>query len=792
MLNLESNTFLIISLIISALVVTLVVLLIFKLKRNWFKSFDFQLLLIKLPKQQERSEGEKRDLLTDINLSEQLFSSLSSIKEPFVFEMANPNLGEEIFFYLAVPKKYADFAAREIHGLFPESSVTEVADYNIFSPQSFSVGAYLKLNDNPILPIRSYRESEVDTFAPIVSTFSKMREAHEGAALQIVMRPSSESFKKRVLSAIDKMKKGESFKDVKNQGLFSAKEFNSFFFPTKKSDRPEEKTVDEESIKALQAKVSKPLFKANIRILASAPSREEAEGILLSMASSFSQFSAPLRNRFREIRPRNLKKLIFQYVFREYADDQAMVLNSEELASLFHLPTKTTEVPRIVWLNAEQAPPPANLPTEGVVIGESVFRGENKLVRMTDDDRRRHLYIIGQTGTGKSYLMVNMAVQDMQNGHGLCMIDPHGASIEALLEYVPPERLEDIIYFDPSNLAQPIGLNMLEYDLIKPEQKTFIVNELLSIFSQLYDLKTTGGPMFEYYLRKALLLLMGDAQHEPATLMEVPRIFTDSEYRNAKLARCTDPLVVDFWTKEATKTSGESGLANMAVYINSKFASFISNDYMKPVIGQVKSAFNFRQIMDSRKILLVNLAKGKIGDLNSALLGMIFTGRLLMAALSREDQSENERRDFYLYIDEFQNYTTDSVATILSEARKYKLDLILAHQYVAQLKDNIREAVFGNVGSLASFRVGAKDAEALIKQFSPEFTEKDLISIENRQAYLKLLINGEPARPFSFRTLPGAPGAPELKQKLKELSALTYGRPAAEVEAEILSRLRSV
>jgi len=290
----------------------------------------------------------------------------------------------------------------------------------------------------------------------------------------------------------------------------------------------------------------------------------------------------------------------------------------------------------------------------------------------------------------------------MKEGKGFCVIDPHGELVDKILNFVPASRIDDVIIFDPGDRSRPLGLNMLEYNLSRPEEKTFIVNELQAIFNQLF-MKETMGPQFEKYMRNTLLLLMDDFKNEPATLMEVPRVFTDEEYRRRKLANCTTPLVVDFWTKEVPKTSGEQSLGNFAPYITSKFDGFISNDYLRPIIGQTKSSFNFRQAMDEGKIILVNLSKGKLGDLNSALLGMLIVGKLLQAALSRVDVADEKvRRDFYLYIDEFQNYTTDSIATILSEARKYRLNLTIAHQFIAQLKDNIRESVFGNVGNLVA------------------------------------------------------------------------------------------
>ncbi|MEK7077288.1 MAG: TraM recognition domain-containing protein, partial [Patescibacteria group bacterium] len=390
----------------------------------------------------------------------------------------------------------------------------------------------------------------------------------------------------------------------------------------------------------------------------------------------------------------------------------------------------------------------------------------------------------------KSTLLGNMIIDDIKRGKGVAVIDPHGDLAEGALGYVPPERMNDVIYFEPADLWKPLGLNMIDYNFDKPEEKTFIVNEMQSIFNKLFVAETMG-PMFEQYMRNALLLLMEDMPNEPATLIEVPRIFTDTEYRKRKLSRIHNPVVIDFWEKEAIKAGGEASLANMTPYITSKFNNFIANDYMRSIIGQPKSAFNFREVMDSGKILLINLSKGRIGDINAGLLGMIFTGKLLMAALSRVDIPDvNQRRDFNLYIDEFQNFTTDSIATILSEARKYRLNLTIAHQFIAQLDEKIRDAVFGNVGSQIIFRIGVQDAEFLVKQFEPIFSQNDLISIDNFNAYAKILVNGETTKPFNVKTLPMAAGDPDTAHRLKEQSREKYGADRKEVEEQIFKRLR--
>ncbi|MDP2934717.1 MAG: ATP-binding protein, partial [bacterium] len=353
---------------------------------------------------------------------------------------------------------------------------------------------------------------------------------------------------------------------------------------------------------------------------------------------------------------------------------------------------------------------------------------------------------------------------------------------------IPEERAEDVIYFNPGDIERPMGLNILEYDPKYPEQKTFLANETVNIFKKLWEaLPEAFGPMFEQYMRNALLLIMDDPD-SGSTLLEVPKVLADTKFRHYKLSKTENIVVKDFWEKEAEKAGGEAALANIVPYITSKVNVFLANDLMRPIICQQKSAFDFRKIMDEQKILLVNLSKGKLGDFNSYLLGLIIVGKFLMAAFSRGDSSEEKRPDFYLYIDEFQNFTTDTIATILAEARKYKLNLIVGHQFIGQLKENIRDAVFGNVGSMAIFRVGADDAEFVVKQFEPVFSQQDLLNIDNFNAYLKLLINNQTSLPFNIGCNPPAHSNPEIAEKIKELSRLKYGREKLVVDKEIFER----
>ncbi len=759
-----------------------------KLKR----SLNLRLFLVRIPRTASQG-GQEKDFKTEINLFEQLLSGLSAFKYPFVFEVAVPHVGEEIHFYVAVPRNVAEAATKQIQGLWNGASVeASTDDYNIFNSHGTTVGAYLGLKGDFAMPLRTYAEAGTDTFSTIASAFTKINQIGEGAAIQVLVHPATKDKKKRIVGYLEMLKRGEPVKKVFGTFPFDLSEVRDAMNPVVHQEKEKEKSkvVDEDAVKALETKISKPLFEVNVRLLASAPTPVEANDILNGLTASFQQYAAPRRNEFKILKPRNIDKFVYQFVFRNFEGSQAMTLNSEEIASFYHLPISTTETPRVKWLKAKEAAPPANLPSKGTLIGQSVFRGQVKPVYITDDDRRRHVYIVGQTGTGKSTLMTNMVIEDIYNGKGVAMIDPHGDLVENVLGYIPQNRVEDVIYFDPSDNLRPLGLNMLDFNFERPEEKTFIVNEMQGIFNKLFPPETMG-PMFEQYMRNALLLLMEDMAVEPATLVSVPRIFTDVEYRKRKLARVRNPIVVDFWEKEAAKAGGEASLANMTPYITSKFNNFISNDYMRPIIGQPKSAFQFREVMDSGKILLVNLSKGRIGDINAGLLGMIITGKILMAALSRVDiPNPEKRRDFNLYIDEFQNFTTDSIGIILSEARKYRLSLTMAHQFIAQLADKVKDSVFGNVGSQLVMRVGVQDAEFLEKQFEPTFNQNDLMNIDNFNAYVKLLINGETSRPFNMKTVALQPGNRELAHQLKEYSRAKFGADKQQIEDEIYRRLR--
>ncbi|MBI2278915.1 MAG: type IV secretion system DNA-binding domain-containing protein [Candidatus Brennerbacteria bacterium] len=765
-------------------------------RRRMRESLRMKLFLVQLPRGADEKGttasggGGAGEIMEIIARSERLFSMLSAAGEPFAFEVAVPYVGEEIHFYVGVPRHMAEPFVRGAQSLWPDARVDPADDYNVFHYGGAVAAAVVRESARFLLPIRTYRELEADSFLPVLGGLVKVNAVGEGCALQYLVRPAPKSAKRELIYGMKALQKGTPWKHLLDEKRAAFSDLKHAIAPPRSSEEKGERK-DDRAETLLSGKLAKPLFEVNIRAVASAPTPRRAEELLSEITAGFAQFEAPERNAFKLTRPRNADRLVRQFSFREFTPDDAMVLNAEELASVFHFPAPHIALPRLKAVKSREAPPPAKLPARGVLIGESVYRGERRPVRLAEEDRRRHLYLVGQTGTGKSTLITSLAAQDMAEGKGIAVIDPHGDLVERLLGFVPSERANDVVVFDPSDLDLPLGLNMIEYDPARPEQKTFIVNELLGIFEKLYDLKVTGGPMFEQYMRNALLLLMEDSAVEPATLMEVPRVFTDAAFRARKLVRITNPTVQDFWEKEAIKAGGEAALANMTPYITSKFSAFTTNDYMRLIIGQTRSAFNFRALMDEGKILLVNLNKGKIGDLNAHLLGMIVVGKLLMAALSRGDVSEASRRDFYLSIDEFQNFTTDSIATILSEARKYRLNLTIAHQFVGQLTEKIRDAVFGNVGSSLVFRVGAPDAELLTKQLGGVFAQDDLTNLDNFRGAMKLLVGGETAPPFSVALVPFARGDGSRAALIKELSRVRYGKPREEVEREIRERLRN-
>jgi len=780
-----------------------------KEKSPLWKSLHMTLYEIALPEPGE--DAPQKSLKELVSSMEQFYAGMMSVgtdgdknTNVFTLELAVANGSDEFIFYCGIPDEKRNLFEKQILSIFPDAHIKEKKDdYNIFADKGVSTASFAKQSRNHIFSLKTYDKFDFDPLNVLLNSFSKIDKDGEGAAVQIVFKPVGNYYLSKYKKALGEINKGEKLSkaiDISySMGMTVLKGIGELFEGGKKKDKENEslkptgpKPEDKLAIESIENKVSSPVMEVNIRVVASSATQSEAEEILGDLEAAFNQFEDTHGNtlKWTRLEKGKLKETLEAFSYRSFSDNYALPLSIKELTTIMHLPsTGKASTSQVKLSKAGTAPAPMDMPQHGVFLGTNTDRGRETKVFLTPEDRLRHFYVIGQTGTGKTTLLRNMIVQDIREGRGLCFIDPHGSDVQEILALIPPERVDDVIYFDPAYVERPMGLNMLEYDRRFPEQKTFVVNEMLSIFNKLFDMKTAGGPMFEQYFRNAVLLTIDDPT-TGSTLVDVSRVLSNKAFRDLKLSKCTNPLVIQFWTEVASKAGGEASLANIVPYIVSKFDNFLANDIMRPVIAQEKSTFNFREIMDTKKILLVNLSKGRLGDINANLIGLVLVGKILMAALSRVDSLGKDLPPFYLYIDEFQNITTDSIATILSEARKYKLSLNIAHQFIAQLDEKIRNAVFGNVGSLAVFRVGAEDAEYLEKQLSPAFSAKNIMNIDNYNAYLKMLANGLPQKPFNIRVPAPEKGPVEVADKIKEISYLSFGKPRAEVEAEVMAKYK--
>lgn len=773
-------------------------------------AMEYVVLQVLLPRESMRMEQEQRDWREVLAGFETLFLTLGSIKshdgsgmvrawrqfwygrhDHLSFEIVS--VKGSIMFYLSVPRAVRQLVELQIQAQYPQAYIDQVDDYNLFSREGNIRGAMLRLSKPPMLPIRTYRKLDSDPLNAITNVLSKVQ-PQEGAAIQVLLRPKPASWSEHGRKVARKMQEGKSLKEAMSGGGNGLDVITSSFNTTSKKEEehtqraPNITPMDQELIKALEEKSGKPAFDVNIRIVTSSPLPQNADVHLENIVNAFSQFMAPESgNHFVRSSVAKHGALFSDFIFRHFSESNNLVLTTEEVNSIYHFPLPKTETPNIAWLSAKQASVPVNMPDEGIILGHNEYRGVDTVVHMKEADRRRHVYIIGTTGSGKSVLMSEMAKQDIRNGNGVCVVDPHGSLVEDILPSIPADRMHDVVIFDPSDIDRPMGLNMLEART--PEERDTAVQEMIAIFMKLFPPEMIG-PMFEHNMRNAMLTLMED-EESPGTIADIPRIFTDKAFQQYKVSKVKDPVVRAFWEKEMAKTS-DFHKSEMLGYLVSKVGRFVENAMMRNIIGQPKSAFNFRDVMDQKKILLVNLSKGKIGEVNASLLGLIIVSKLQMAALSRANIPESERHDFYLYIDEFQNFITDSIATILSEARKYKLDLTMAHQYMGQLSQGqdtrVRDAVLGNVGTMVAFRIGVEDAEILEKQFAPTFTAFDLVNQHQYTAYIRLLIDNTVAPAFHIQTYPPTKGQSAVSQAVLEYSRLRYGKPRQIVEAEILER----
>jgi hypothetical protein len=525
-------------------------------------------------------------------------------------------------------------------------------------------------------------------------------------------------------------------------------------------------------------------FEFVIRIVTKAEDQIRSEQILRDSVASFKQFTTAHLNSFSySLEERDAKEIYTDYINRRLPEEIVDIMNIEELASVFHMPNISVETPNIAWSRSKKLEPPMDLPTEndyGVsVFAETDYREHKTRFGIKPDDRRRHFYLLGKTGVGKSTVFKNMFIADVLRGDGACFVDPHGEAVEELLDFIPPERIDDVVYFDPTDVENPVGFNMLE--LQDKSQRDLIADGVVEVFKKQFGY--SWGPRLQYILTNTVSTLL-EAQN--TTLLAVIRMLTDNNYRKFILKQVDDPILLKFWEEEFAQMSSNTRLVTEAVApIQNKVGRFISSAVIRNIIGQVKSTIDLREIMDEGKILLVNLAQGKLGEETASLLGGMIITRLQSTAMERTDQTFDERRDFYLYVDEFQNFATVSFAKILSEARKYKLNLTMTNQYIDQLPLEVRQAIFGNVGTLGSFVVSQSDASILENEFAPDITADDLVSLDAHAMYIKLCIDGMTSIPFSAKSLPPRYIPYGLKDKVIEASREKYSMERDVIEDKI-------
>ncbi|MFZ4500081.1 MAG: type IV secretory system conjugative DNA transfer family protein [Minisyncoccia bacterium] len=766
-----------------------------------YKELEHSLFTVTLPPRTDTA-----DFKSFIQAMKQFYAGMLALcensKSYYTLELAVQNHGRDIALYASVPRVHEQTFEKLVSSYYPGASIEEVVDdYNIFTIEGNGIAASTaQLSEPAIFPLASDESFSHDPLVALIGSLSKLEQQGEGAAIQVTIAADTANSNRLYTSIIDAAQQGDvevkkQYKELTEGMLTSLGKGVLSFFTTdtpKESDSTKEKVVDTRGIELARIKNQSQSLKAGIRIITAAPTLLRAQAMLSSIKTSFAQYALVESNsiKWNDIATARIHAVARDFSFRTINDAELMTLSVNELATLFHFPVGLTAASELKEVTTASAPAPSTMQNSGgVYLGTNTYRGTTTDIFLSKEDRVRHCYVVGQTGTGKTTILKNMVIQDIKNGNGVCFIDPHGSDLQDILANIPPERLDDVIYFDPAYTERPMGLNMLEYDVRFPEQKIFVINELMGIFNKLFDMKTAGGPMFEQYFRNSAGLVMEDPE-SGSTLLEIGRVLSNKAFREMKLSKCKNPIIKQFW-ENAEKTTGEASLANFVPYITNKFDVFISNDIMRPVIAQQHSVLNFRDIMDNKKILLVNLSKGRLGDINSHLIGLVLVGKLTMAALSRVDMvGRGPINDFYLYIDEFQNVTTDSIATILSEARKYRLALTVAHQYIEQLEENIKDAVFGNVGSMIIYRVSPENAAMFEKQLSPTFTPNDILTLQNFNAIAKILVNGVPEKPFNLRIPPPPVGNMEITEKVKQLSYLKYGRPRAEVEAEIFARYK--
>lgn len=764
-------------------------------KINWMTSQEYTVIRIDVPRLNEKSPMAAEQMFATIH---GIYSESAKFQYHLSFEIISKEKFIQFFVYLPVHLK--DFVEGQVYAQYPNVEIHEVDDYTVreeVESKNFAI-TELTLNKPDVYPIKQFTDFTVDPIAAITSVMSQLG-AGEEIWFQMIVRPKGDRWQEKGHARVNSVRSGGKptarlgfahllLREFINmgKGLFS-QAVNPGGTDSQADKEVKLQPSVEEALKGIEQKITKLGFETKIRIVALGPDSTSAKMKCRNVCAAFKQFNTTNLNGFRakEIKT-NDHTLWKDYIARSFEDD-GNIFNITELASLYHFPSITVSTPTIVWSGSKKGEPPANLPIRSnipaedfTVIGETNFRNVFTEFGIKRDDRRRHIYIVGKSGVGKSVLIENMAINDVCKGSGVIIVDPHGELAEKVLACIPDERANDVVVFDPSDRDFPIAFNLLE--TVDDDFKGLVCSGFIGIIKKLFD--KSWGPRLEHILRNTVLALL---DHPNATMLDIPRMLTNARFRDRVLLNVKDPIIKEFWMNEFASFDNKFRTEAVSPILN-KVGQFLSSSTIRNIVGQPKSRIDIREIMDQEKILIVNLSRGKIGEDNSALLGAMMITKIQLAAMSRANVTIDKRPDCFLYVDEFQNFATEAFAVILSEARKYNLGLTMAHQYITQLPEELRDAIFGNAGTLISFRVGGADADVLVKEFEPVFTTNDLLNLEKFNIYIKLLVDGIAAPAFSAKTLPPVQKLTGNVEKVVEHSHATYSSARADVEEMISSR----
>jgi hypothetical protein len=792
---------------------------------------QLKFLKISLPRiMNEESDRElgRRQENEIISVSENIFQIISHFSRTYFFSdwfQGSPSFSFEIIkaqnkinFYLGCPEEYLETVQKQIVSTFAKCKMTIEDTSPIFENK---VGAVTEVIQKKAmeLPFRTYMMMTGDPMNNLINALELAKD-NDVLALQLVISPVSNWWQAKGRNAAHKIQNEKDKSKLASQtgaidpAAFQRAEDTANSYGGMLT--PNQQNI----VKRLEEKASRPGYRFSLRVGAFTNDKKKSQNLVNSFLPAFKVFEIEPFNGlskrklftneyFKDIVRSFYSPTVQDFLHRRPCLSNKSILNVEEANSLWHLPNHLIQSPSIDWLLSYKPTIPTMLPQDpsyGVYIGEADGGYFRQSVYLSNEDRTRHSYVLGGSGSGKSVFLTNMMLKDLELGHGICVVDPHGEAVDDLLLRMPKERYKDVIVFSPTFTEAPIGLNMLWTDPAKPEQKTIVINNLFSIWDKLYDMQNAGGPQFEYYMKNAARLVMGHAE-SGNTLMEISKVFSDKKFREFKIAMCTEPDVVDFWLNQANKAKGEHSLENMTTYITSKLAPFITNDFIRPMIGQCENSINFRTAMDNKKVVLIKLEKGLIGEMSMYLMGMSIISNILLAGMGRSDGLRynedgttesilpKDRQPFFVYIDEMQNFLFDAIPQALEEIRKYKVGFSLAHQFVKQIvekgDERIKDSIMANTGSKFIFNCGIDDAEYLEKEFKPTLNAKDLMNPERFTCNARIMINGQKTSPFNLRgnALPDVVDT-EAKKFLIEQSKLMYGTPIKEVEADMIERTK--